>query len=317
MNGSNFESANLQDISFNSSELTGLRLASATLAGVQLVGAKITSCDIRGAVISNTSFASAQVTKTDFTNAKMVGADLSYFKCEGCTFVGVDLHDGNLEFAVLNGMDFSAADLANAKLDSAQFSQTLFGKARLKGASLIKADLRKADLQNADLRQANLREARIQGANFNGALFNLQTQLPFSKDEAIRQGMVLKGYGEPLLDLNGFSFYKVQATGLMLDANILSTCEREGFKPPCTNSNSGDFSDSKCLDVGFRDGSLPMHSISKVICDGNTPDACALLEGVFTYMGEKYRGGCGVVDSGWCTDGDNYENGIALCAEKI
>jgi uncharacterized protein YjbI with pentapeptide repeats len=50
--------------------------------------------------------------------------------------------------------------------------------------------LRAANLSRADLRHADLADSDLDGADLRGARFNVQTRLPFDRDEALRRGMI-------------------------------------------------------------------------------------------------------------------------------
>jgi uncharacterized protein YjbI with pentapeptide repeats len=100
------------------------------------------------------------------------GKDLSNEYLYGAKLAGQDLRDA----------DFSKAQLAHADLKGAD----------LRGADLSEAFLFMADLSGADLRGANLPSKMVLAkVNLKGAKFDPSTQLPFTRDEAVRRGMVM------------------------------------------------------------------------------------------------------------------------------
>ncbi len=59
-------------------------------------------------------------------------------------------------------------------------------------ANLVNANLEKANLKRANLRFADLTGANLNGADLHYAIFNEETLLPFSKEEAIKRGMLFE-----------------------------------------------------------------------------------------------------------------------------
>jgi uncharacterized protein YjbI with pentapeptide repeats len=76
----------------------------------------------------------------------------------------LDLHNADLQGAILVGAELQGAILVGAQLQGAN----LFG-ARLQGARLNDADLQGAILVGAQLQSANLAGAQLQGARLNDA----------------------------------------------------------------------------------------------------------------------------------------------------
>ena len=89
--------------------------------------------------------------------------------------------------AVLNGTNFTAADLTNARLDGNTAHQANFARANLRasslrGASLVGADLQGANFSSADLRDADLTDARLEQALFDRARTEGCTGCPVTTD---------------------------------------------------------------------------------------------------------------------------------------
>lgn len=87
---------------------------------------------------------------------------------------GADLHQVDLDEAVLSGADLHACDLHGASLDRADLDGADLHAANLDGAHLRAAylpwaDLHDADLHAADLRGADLRDADLHGADLSDA----------------------------------------------------------------------------------------------------------------------------------------------------
>ncbi len=70
----------------------------------------------------------------------------------------------------------------------ADLENTDLTKANLQGAYLRGAHLQGAKLSKADL--TRVQKANLKGANLQRAKFNKYTILPFSKEQAIKKGMV-------------------------------------------------------------------------------------------------------------------------------
>jgi uncharacterized protein YjbI with pentapeptide repeats len=91
---------------------------------------------------------------------------------------------------VSQSADLSEADLQAADLSHADLTGSNLSKANLRQARLDRANLEDADLRGADLRSTHLSAARVAGAKLYGALFDQWTDLPFTKQDALRLGMV-------------------------------------------------------------------------------------------------------------------------------
>ena len=101
-----------------------------------------------------------------------------------------DRADLHLGLGVSTSTDLSEADLHGADLRRAELEDTNLRKSDLRGARLENAKLARSDLRGADLRAARLASADVSEAKFYGALFDQWTELPFSKQEALKRGMI-------------------------------------------------------------------------------------------------------------------------------
>ena len=97
---------------------------------------------------------------------------------------GVYLYGANLKGADLQGVELYRCQLGQADLSNADLRN-----ASLAGAYLFKADLRGADLRGAKFAPP-LDGAELKQTGLVGARFDATTQLPFSRDEALRRGMI-------------------------------------------------------------------------------------------------------------------------------
>ncbi len=79
---------------------------------------------------------------------------------------------GSFDNQVFNDSDFGFADLRNFNL-----TQVRFENSRFRGANLKGLDLRKVEFLDCDLA---------------GAIIDVKTKLPFSTDEALAKGMVIR-----------------------------------------------------------------------------------------------------------------------------
>lgn len=101
--------------------------------------------------------------------------------------------------------DFLFLELKGSELEG-DF-RDLHGRGAISETTFIHADFRFANLRNYTFIEVKFDEVRFQGANFKGtdlrqvtfnncdlagAIFDLRTKLPFSVDEALEKGMVIK-----------------------------------------------------------------------------------------------------------------------------
>jgi uncharacterized protein YjbI with pentapeptide repeats len=108
----------------------------------------------------------------DLHNADLQGAILVGAELQGAILVGAQLQGANLFGARLQGANLDDADLQGVILVGAQLQD-----ANLAGAQLQDARLNDADLQDANLAGAQLQDARLNGAQLQRAiLFGAQLQ---------------------------------------------------------------------------------------------------------------------------------------------
>lgn len=97
--------------------------------------------------------------------------------------------------ADLKGADLRGVDLYKCQLGSANLANADLRNASLAGAYLFNTDLRGADLRGARFSPA-LKGAELKQTGLVGARFDESTELPFSREEALRRGMIAVGSNE-------------------------------------------------------------------------------------------------------------------------
>ena len=113
-------------------------------------------------------------------------------------------------------------------------------------------------------------------------------------------------------------YYKVPAYGKMTSSNIKNTCEKNGFVNTCVGPSSCTHSGSGCTITSLTGCGNPMRDLSRSICNGNNPNNCPKLYGVFAYM-YNYASdeSCYADNNVWSCSGKQWSDKFALCAIKI
>lgn len=96
----------------------------------------------------------------------------------------------NLSGSYLKGVSFAESDLQNLLANGTRFMKVSFQNCDLRRADFWGSFLFRSDFSGADLRGANLENTSLLLSHFTKAQFNHKTKLPFSKEEAIKKGMV-------------------------------------------------------------------------------------------------------------------------------
>lgn len=115
----------------------------------------------------------------------------------------------------------------------------------------------------------------------------------------------------------GITWYKVPVAGQMTDPNIYAACKASGFNVPCQTNQGGGcgYNDNLCKqNTPESSCGNPMLGLATAIC-GTTPPSCGPLNGVYTYMGTHWVGGCGADQGVWCSQGNSVANKFALCIQ--
>lgn len=150
-------------------------LAGAKLAAASLTGADFSGADLAGADLSGADLSEATVSDARGAGANFKGATLLKLRASGKTdlrqgkFGGVKAPESMWEGAMLDGADFSEAELPFALFESASLRKARFNQADLRKAEFRKAVLAGASLLRADLLQASLAGVDLDGADLSGA----------------------------------------------------------------------------------------------------------------------------------------------------
>jgi uncharacterized protein YjbI with pentapeptide repeats len=189
MNGQNFRDENL-----SWADLTGATAVRTGFVRTSMVGATLNNTDFSMAVLRGTDFRTATISNVNFTRAvvdrttqwpvgfnrngrgligpelDMTGFDLRGVEAGGGAGRYIDLSDGNLTRAILEGVDFTGAN----------FSRANFAGASLRGAGLAGANFTGAALNDADLSGAFYDAVTIWPTGFdfrNKLMYGPQTNL--------------------------------------------------------------------------------------------------------------------------------------------
>lgn len=207
---------NLTDADLRGATLVDANLEFCNISGADLTGAKLSGAKLRGCIYS-------RKTKLPFDDA--VAGQYGMIKaldpadpiaCDGiydempivasgefstdrpcigkngpkflrAQFTGFKLKKGS----VLQGANFTEADLEESSFEGSDLRSTIF----------FSAKLYRANLRGCDLRSADFMGAKVESAQFEGAKFDAHTQLPFQRKEAISKGMTF--VFEPPLSCSG------------------------------------------------------------------------------------------------------------------
>jgi len=121
--------------------------------------------------------------------------------------------------------------------------------------------------------------------------------------------------GEFLGATNDHKYLKVPVSGVMSSTAVAAACEAAGYKALCSGPAGCQYNDENCVDTAESSScSNPMQGVSKLICNGQNPNSCAPLDGVYNYM-KTWQGhsGCGVEGGSWCSNGSQFSDKHALC----
>jgi hypothetical protein len=116
--------------------------------------------------------------------------------------------------------------------------------------------------------------------------------------------------------LGSQTFYKIPVTGPMSDTNVYNACVAAGLTVGCSSTSCPAYTDNVCTPTLESSCGNPMKSLATVLGCAS-PSNCALLNGVYQYMGHKWQGdsACGVENATWCSTGASYSNRWALCLQ--
>jgi len=170
-----FAEATLEEGSFPQADFSGSKLAGVSLRGATLAGASAYGVSARGADLSGadlTKFRAGE--RADLAGLRCPGVRASGSVWESCVLDGADfsladLRQSNFADASLVGVTFLRADLRKARLPEADLTNAVLVKANLFQALLEGARLTHADLKGACLYEAEFLDADVQGADLRMA----------------------------------------------------------------------------------------------------------------------------------------------------
>ena len=159
---------------FSNGEFQGTRIESSTFQNGKMEYADLQGLTSKSNRMENTSFYGSKLLWSLWEDSNLRGSDLSYVAVDGSQFKNSDLRNTRLTGASLNGVGFAAVHLDRADLQDAY----------MVGAQLITTTLNNALLCGTDM--SNVQVVR---STFRGAIYDSSTRLPFSEQEAQKQGM--------------------------------------------------------------------------------------------------------------------------------
>jgi uncharacterized protein YjbI with pentapeptide repeats len=133
------------------------------------------------------------------SNGMELELDLSRSNLSRACFLEANLSGANCFRTIFYSANFNSGNLSGAYLHQVVLTRVSFIEANLSGADLLEANLIKADLSGANLTSVqNFQTAIFTGAKFNSKPLSVDwqteplppTQLPFSTQEALDQGMI-------------------------------------------------------------------------------------------------------------------------------
>ncbi|MCJ8277237.1 MAG: pentapeptide repeat-containing protein, partial [Bdellovibrionales bacterium] len=107
--------------------------------------------------------------------SKINSVKARFLDLRGSWVKGSHWRDSDLQFWVASGARIEKTQFINCDLQNANFWGT---------------NLQESDFSGSDLRGANLENSYVLFTKFDGVKFNSKTLLPFSKEEALKRGMV-------------------------------------------------------------------------------------------------------------------------------
>merc|ERR1711953_742854 len=212
----------------------------------------------------------------------------------------------NAKIAELDAADSDVANAeatlnnANSALTTAQ-SAVVAAEADLSAKNQVRAtkETEKNDAQNNH-------DAEIDSLNEEQAMLVQVIEIL----EGLLGRQPQSGEGELIVDHNEKKYLKVKVSGVMSSSAIAAACEAAGYKALCSGPGGCQYNDEHCLVTAesFQCGN-PMLGVSKLVCDGESPNSCPELEGVYNYMkGWNGGSGCGVEEGRWCSSGADFSD---------
>lgn len=141
----------------------------------QIVDLRISYSTIKNSYWISTDFEAADIANSAFMNVS------SFYG----SFAKAKFYGNSMTLSTFIRTDFSESEMVGNLVENSRFLGVNFSKAYFHGSRFINCDF-----QDTDFRSANLKDVTFLLSNLRGALFNSQTQLPFSQEQALAQGMI-------------------------------------------------------------------------------------------------------------------------------
>ncbi|KMO42671.1 pentapeptide repeat protein [Methylobacterium tarhaniae] len=198
---------NLGGADMSASDLEQADLTGATLKRARLSGALARSADFSGALIEEADFGKADLSGARFVGVAGGQADFTEAMLEDASFRDASLRFARLPRSLLDGADFSGADLWGADFTGADADYTTFRGARLDEVNLADTNLTHADFEGASLTKARLTGSRLRSATLTGAKL----------DGADLSGADLSAATLVRLDLSSCALHRARFAGAWLN----------------------------------------------------------------------------------------------------
>jgi uncharacterized protein YjbI with pentapeptide repeats len=199
----------LRNVNLRRADLRFADFRGANLAGADLRGANLKYADFRGANLKGAKLQHPPRTRP--TRVTVGRASNPYWdpgptppcvtlpsKCRGANLQGADF-----SYSMLNGIDFTNANLSGAKLEGALVTE----------ATLDDANLTNADLLNADLSFSSMVRTNLAGAEMAGAVFNSVNLTAANLTRADLAGVAFGGSNLTLANLTGARVTTIPSPG--------------------------------------------------------------------------------------------------------
>jgi uncharacterized protein YjbI with pentapeptide repeats len=167
--GSDLQRASLIQVNLTDGILTNIIAPWANLTGATLINVQA-----QGAVLVDANLNKANLTKANFKKALLTSARLHECILEGTDFSQADLAMTKMMRTNAQSANFEHADLKESDISGSNFEKTKLRWARLRetnaqATDFMMADLRSADCQYSSFNNASFYGAQVDGANFNGS----------------------------------------------------------------------------------------------------------------------------------------------------
>lgn len=147
---------------------------------VHAFSAKLSDFRVSYSTIKNSYWISSDFSTADITNSAFVNLNVLYGSFNKAKIVG-----NNITLSVFFKTDFSDTEMVGNLVENSRFVGVNFSRAYFHGTRFVNCDF-----DGADFRSANLQDVVFLLSNLRGAFFDSQTQLPFSREYALAQGMI-------------------------------------------------------------------------------------------------------------------------------